>query len=109
VALGDSSLERASLTAYADKSASVPVRDPGVQLQPERGQDLAVGHLEEADGAMTDRPEYISSGPQKAQLSIFFDEWGNSDGDVSKQVNKLLSWTKPSPVSVASMTGPDRR
>lgn len=104
--LGNSSLERASLTAYADKSGSVPFATLVFSYNPSEVKTSRSATWKKPDGAMTDRPEYISSGPQKAQLSIFFDEWSNSDGDVSKQVNKLLSWTKPSPISVAQHDRP---
>ena len=95
-----SPLERAALVAYSDKSASIPFATLVFSYNPSEVKTSGSATWQKPAGAMTDRPEYISSGPQKAQLTIFFDEWGNSDGDVSKPVNKLLSWTKPTQASV---------
>ncbi|MFI5260108.1 MAG: LysM peptidoglycan-binding domain-containing protein [Candidatus Limnocylindrales bacterium] len=99
MAVGNS-LEHASLVAFADKSLSIPFATLVFSYNPSEVKTSRSATWKKPDGAMTDRPEYITSGPQKAQLSIFFDEWSNPDGDVSKQVNKLLSWTKPSRMSV---------
>jgi nucleoid-associated protein YgaU len=101
-----SSLERASLVAYADKNGSVPMATLTFTYNPSEVKTSRSATWQKPAGAMTDRPEYISSGPQKAQLSIFFDEWGNASGDVSTPVNQLLSWTKPTAASVAQQDRP---
>jgi len=101
-----SSLERASLVAYVDKNASVPTTTMTFSYNPTEVKTSRSATWKKPDGAMTDKPEYISSGPQKATLSIFFDEWGSPSGDVSKQVNQLLGWTKPSIESVAQHDRP---
>lgn len=100
MAVGGSSLEHASLVAFADKSLSVPFATLVFSYNPSEVKTSRSATWKKPDGAMTATPEYISSGPQKAQLSIFFDEWSNSGGDVSKPVNQILSWTKPSRASV---------
>jgi hypothetical protein len=71
--LGSSSLERASLVAYADKSLSEPFATLVFSYNPSEVKTSRTATWKKPDGAMTDKPEYISSGPQKAQLSIFFD------------------------------------
>lgn len=47
----------------------------------------------------TTSPEFTGSQPQSVSMDVFFDAWSDPDGDVSAQVNKLLSWTKPTDAS----------
>jgi hypothetical protein len=98
--MAGSALERASLIAYADPGMAVPSGVLVFTYNPSEVKTSSTATWRKPNGAMTNRPEFISSGPQKAQLSIFFDEWGNDGGDVSKQVNQLLGWTRPSRESV---------
>jgi nucleoid-associated protein YgaU len=93
-------LERASLVAYADKSMGAPFGTLVFSYNPSEVRTSTTATWKKPTGALTDRPEYISSGPQKADITIFFDAWSNPAGDVSKAVNKLIGWTKPTRQSV---------
>ncbi len=46
------------------------------------------------------RPEFGGANPQTVQMEIFFDAWEQATGDVTKQVQLLLDWTKPTGSSV---------
>lgn len=44
-------------------------------------------------------PEFTGAQPQTVDMELFFDAWSDPAGDVSTEVNKLLSWTRPTPAS----------
>jgi hypothetical protein len=104
--MAGSALERASLIAYADPSGLIPSGTLVFSYNPSEVKTSRSATWRIPNGALTNRPEFISSGPQKAQLSIFFDAWGDDGGDVSKQVNQLLGWTTPSRESVSQHDRP---
>jgi hypothetical protein len=46
-------------------------------------------------GDNSGRTQYITSVPRSVTLELFFDDWESIAGDVSKDVELLLSWTQP--------------
>lgn len=48
------------------------------------------------------KPEYTGSQPQTVSMQIFFDDWEDAVGDVSKQVELLFRWCTPSKISSVS-------
>jgi hypothetical protein len=47
-------------------------------------------------------PEFVGTNPRTLQLELFFDEWEAGSGDVSRDVEKLLSWTNPTRDSIGA-------
>jgi nucleoid-associated protein YgaU len=43
----------------------------------------------------TSAPEFAGTDPASVQMEVFFDRWETPDGDVSKDVQKLFEWLKP--------------
>ncbi len=93
-------LERARLVAYADKECRVVFSTLRCDFNPADLKTSRAATWRAADTQTGQPPQYTSSGPQTAELTIFVDEWNNPAGDVSKTVNKLISWTKPTRESV---------
>jgi len=52
----------------------------------------------------TPDPDYTTTNPTRLTMEIFFDAFEELAGDVSKDVDTLLTWTKPTPVSRATGT-----
>ncbi|HEY7023472.1 MAG TPA: hypothetical protein VH371_00780 [Candidatus Limnocylindrales bacterium] len=52
----------------------------------------------------TPEPDYTTTNPTRLTMEIFFDAFEELAGDVSKDVDTLLTWTKPTPVSRATGT-----
>jgi hypothetical protein len=52
----------------------------------------------------TPDPDYTTTNPTRLTMEIFFDAFEEVAGDVSKDVDTLLTWTKPTPVSRATGT-----
>ena len=49
-----------------------------------------------ARGAQTaSMPEFVGTNPRSLQMELFFDDWQSGSGDVSKDIETLLSWTNP--------------
>jgi hypothetical protein len=48
-------------------------------------------------------PEFVGTDPSTLQMELMFDGW-ESGGDVGEPVAKLLSWTNPTPQSIAANT-----
>jgi hypothetical protein len=46
-------------------------------------------------------PEFTGSNPTVIGMEIFFDAFEEPAGDVSREVDTLLTWTRPTPVSIA--------
>lgn len=46
-------------------------------------------------------PEFTGSDPTKIGMEIFFDAFEVPAGDVSGDIDTLLTWTRPTPVSIA--------
>jgi hypothetical protein len=86
-------LERARLVAYTEEGALFSTL--AFEFNPTDLKTTREATWNKANSKTAALPEYISSGPQRADLTIFLDEWSNPAGDVSKTVNKLISWTKP--------------
>jgi len=99
-------LERARLVAYSDKECRAQFSTLVCEFNPADLKTSRAATWRTADAKTDRRPDYISSGPQKAELSIFLDEWSNPAGDVSKTVNKLISWTKPTRESTSDKDRP---
>ena len=54
----------------------------------------------QAPGAeSTPEPDYTSTNPTTVSMEIFFDAFEELHGDVTKDVETLFTWTKPTPVS----------
>jgi hypothetical protein len=54
----------------------------------------------QATGAeSTPPPQYVSTNPASVSMEIFFDAFEELAGDVSKDVETLFTWTKPTPPS----------
>jgi len=51
-------------------------------------------------------PEFVGSSPQTVSLQIFFDEWEESVGDVSKEVDKLFDWCTPTERTISRKIPP---
>lgn len=49
----------------------------------------------------TTNPQYSTSLPATVQMEAFFDAFEEPAGDVSKDVETLLQWTRPTPPSIA--------
>ena len=47
----------------------------------------------------TPDPDYTSTNPASVSMEIFFDAFEELQGDVTKDVETLFEWTKPTPVS----------
>jgi Contractile injection system tube protein len=47
-------------------------------------------------------PEFVGTNPRTLQMELFFDEWESGSGEVSKDVEKLLEWTNPTPESISA-------
>lgn len=47
-------------------------------------------------------PQYVSGNPARVRMEIFFDAFEELLGDVSKDVETLLTWTKPCPPTIAN-------
>jgi hypothetical protein len=45
-------------------------------------------------------PEFVGTNPRTLQMELFFDEWESGSGDVSKDVETLLTWTNPTQDSI---------
>jgi Contractile injection system tube protein len=57
----------------------------------------------EAPGAeSTPDADYTSTNPTSVSMEIFFDAFEELQGDVSKDVETLFTWTKPTPISRTS-------
>jgi len=55
----------------------------------------------ETSGAeSTTNPQYATSLPATVQMEVFFDAFEEPAGDVSKDVETLLQWTRPCPPSI---------
>lgn len=55
----------------------------------------------ETSGAQsTTNPQFSTSLPATVQMEVFFDAFEEPAGDVSKDVETLLQWTRPTPPSV---------
>ena len=52
------------------------------------------------------KPEYHGAGPQSFQMEVWFDAWDDTDADVTRSVNALLSWTKPTKASMTTVPQP---
>lgn len=52
----------------------------------------------------TPPPDYTSTNPTTVSMEIFFDAFEELAGDVSRDVDTLFAWTKPTPVSRTSQT-----
>ena len=50
----------------------------------------------------TPEPDYTSTNPTSVSMEIFFDAFEELAGDVSRDVDTLFTWTKPTPVSRAT-------
>jgi len=46
-------------------------------------------------------PEFTGSNPTTIGMEIFFDAFEEAAGDVSADVETLLTWTRPTPISIA--------
>ena len=46
------------------------------------------------------KPEFAGANPQTVQMEVFFDAWEKETGDVTRDVQTLLDWTKPTGSSV---------
>ena len=54
----------------------------------------------QAPGAeSTPEPDYTSTNPTTVSMEIFFDAFEELQGDVTRDVETLFTWTKPTPVS----------
>ncbi len=47
-------------------------------------------------------PEFVGTNPRTLQMELLFDEWETESGAVSEKVEKLLSWTNPTPRSISA-------
>jgi nucleoid-associated protein YgaU len=61
----------------------------------------ATWHKTPAKGAKSaPKPEFVGANPRSMQMELFFDAW-EAGGDVSKAVDTLIGWTKPTPKSLS--------
>jgi hypothetical protein len=49
-------------------------------------------------------PEFVGTNPSTLQMELMFDEWESGSGEVAEKVEKLLSWTNPTPRSISANT-----
>jgi len=49
-------------------------------------------------------PEFVGTNPRTLQMELLFDDWESGSGDVSKDVETLLSWTNPTRDSISANT-----
>lgn len=62
-------------------------------------------HRPKASSAKSARkPQFTGTEPQTLTMEIFFDAWETANGDVSKNVETLIEWTKPTKTSVSKTT-----
>lgn len=55
-------------------------------------------HRPQAAGAeSTPQPQYVSGGPMKVSMDVFFDAFEELQGDVTRDVDTLFAWTRPCP------------
>lgn len=45
-------------------------------------------------------PEFVGTNPRILQIELFFDGWESASGDVSTEIETLLSWTNPTRESI---------